>query len=77
VDGYMFFRKIINSGLLSSLVDLPDELQNTDVELLILPMNQTNFSSKKDFNPKEFTGSLKVEDPLAEAKILRDEWNRI
>ncbi|GFN29783.1 hypothetical protein [Paenibacillus xylaniclasticus] len=35
-----FVRKITNSDALKHIVDLPEELQNQDVELIILPIRE-------------------------------------
>lgn len=45
-----FVRKVTNSDALKHIVDLPESLQNQDVELIILPLN--NDSSMKQVLPR-------------------------
>jgi hypothetical protein len=68
-------RKIINSNVLKHLFNLPPELRNRKVEVLILPADE-QVSRNNSFNPEEYAGVLKVEDAAAVAKSIRDEWER-
>lgn len=65
-----FVRKITNSDTLKHIVDLPESLQNQDVELIILPLN--NDSLVKQVPPRTYSarGSLRQ---YANPDLLRHE----
>ena len=68
-------REIINSNALKNVFNLPPELRNRTVEVLILPADE-QFSSKRTFKPEDYTGVLKLEDAAAAARSIREEWER-
>ena len=43
-DSMSFVRKITNSDVLADIIDLPKELKNKKVEIIILPYENTNNS---------------------------------
>lgn len=71
-----FARKTINSNMLSEIMELPVELQNKKVEILIFPVSEKE-KTKKIFNPREFIGLLKLDDPKKDVKEIRSDWERI
>jgi hypothetical protein len=64
---------------LESVVDIPTELRNQKVEVLILPLPEKQGKKKKEFNPDDYEGILNIdaEDIEKEIKSMRDEWERI
>lgn len=68
-------RQIINSNSLKNIFNLPLELRNRNVEVLILPADDQP-ATKSAFAPEEFAGVLKLDDATAAARIIRDEWER-
>ncbi len=69
-----FIRKVTNSDALKNIVDLPDDLRNQDVELIILPIDDP-FSSKQ-FPRVEPTarGALKQYANLDLLQLEQDAW---
>jgi hypothetical protein len=74
-----FIRTIVESNRLESVVDIPTELRNQKVEVLILPLPEKQGKKKKEFNPDDYEGILNIdaEDIEKEIKSMRDEWERI
>jgi len=77
-----YLRKIINSEDIETLFDLPEELRNKKLEVLILPIEEEKEAAVEDedeFNPDDFRGVLnKNEDELKEElEVLRNEWDRL
>ena len=77
-----YLRKIINSEDIETLFDLPEELRNKKLEVLILPIEEEKEAAVEDegeFNPDDFRGVLnKNEDDLKEElEVLRNEWDRL
>ena len=77
-----YLRKIINSEDIETLFDLPEELRNKKLEVLILPIEEEKEAAVEDedeFNPDDFIGVLnKNEDELKEElEVLRNEWDRL
>jgi hypothetical protein len=68
-------REIINSNVLKNLFNLPPELRDRTVEVLILPADE-QLPSRGTFKPEEYSGVLKLEDAAAAARSLREEWER-
>ena len=75
-----YLRKIINSEDIETLFDLPEELRNKKLEVLILPIEEEkDVAIKDEFNPDDFRGILnKNEDKLKEElEVMRNEWDRL
>jgi len=70
-----FLRKIIHSDSLEHVISLPQELKHKKVELLIFPVEEEK--NMNVLNPEEYFGVLNIKNPLEEAKLLRDEWERL
>jgi hypothetical protein len=51
-----YIRKITNSDELSKIIDIPEDLKNKKVEVIILPYDENN---NKKTNKKSLQGSLK------------------
>jgi predicted metalloenzyme YecM len=74
-----FVRAIVESSQLESVIDIPVEFKDQKVEVLILPLPREKKKEKKEFNPDDFIGILKMdsEEIEKEIKSMRDEWERI
>ena len=74
-----YIRKITNSEELSKIIDLPDDLKNKKVEVIILPYEE-NTKTKKSH--KSLQGSLKKyknqelinEENTAWEKMVKDKY---
>jgi hypothetical protein len=75
-----FVRTIVESNRLETIVDIPEELKDQKVEVLILPFpaDQPKKKNKKGFNPDDFEGILNIDPGVIEEEIkrMRDEWER-
>lgn len=74
-------RTVVESNRLETIVEIPEELKNQRVELLIMPLLEAPPippHKKKTFNPDEYVGLLDMDeqDIENELKSLRDEWER-
>ena len=67
-------RKIVENSTGSVTIELPDELRNRKIEIVILPFEEeTKAPVKYDFS--DLVGKLKWQgDAIAEQRRLRDEW---
>ncbi|MFS0725239.1 hypothetical protein [Paenibacillus sp. 1P07SE] len=54
-----FVRKVTNSDALKHIVDLPESLRNTDVELIILPLGDSSTHKSQTPGMPTAKGSLK------------------
>jgi hypothetical protein len=71
-----FVRKITNSDALKHIVDLPEELQNQDVELIILPIGEPS-PSKQSIPPSPTArGALKQYANLDLIPFEQDAWEK-
>lgn len=73
-----FVRKIIDSTMLENIVEIPVELKNKKIEMLLLPLNSNKSEIKKSFDPRKFRGAAKIDEEILNKQIkdLRDEWQR-
>ena len=73
-----FVRKIMDSSLIEDVINLPEELRNRKVEILVLPLEaiQVKDGKRNIFNPENFAGTLKIEEPEKEIESIRNEWER-
>lgn len=71
-----FVRKITNSDALKHIVDLPEDLRNQDVELIILPIGDP--SPFKQAIPRSTTarGALKQYANLDLIQYEQDAWEK-
>jgi hypothetical protein len=53
-----FIRKVANSNILVDVIDLPENLRNREVEILIFPFENKNTNERIDRNPKSAKGLL-------------------
>ena len=75
-----FVRTIVESSRLGQVIDIPKELRNRKVEVLILPIPDEERQKKREtFNPDDFEGilHLDVKEIDKEIQNMRDEWERI
>ena len=72
-----YLRKIINSKDIESIVELPEELKNKKVELLILPVSEDEENESK-FDPEEYCGLLNLEEEKIKEGLseIRSDWKR-
>lgn len=54
-----FVRKVIHSNMLEHIVDLPEDLRNQDVELIILPLRNPISNQASAVGPPSARGALK------------------
>ena len=67
-------RKIVESSQLEKIIELPAEMRNTKVELII-----RSFNEKKEIEtsePKRFRGLLNVENVQEQIEQIRNDWER-
>ena len=75
-----YIRKIMNSDEVENLLDLPEQLKNKKLEVLILPVEEeVGSDDDKEFNPADYRGILdKDEEELKkEFDRMRKEWERL
>lgn len=53
-----FVRTIANSNILVNVLDIPEELRNKKVEIIILPYDNSDNLNLKDHNKKRMFGTL-------------------
>jgi len=69
-------RKIIDNSSNPLTIQLPKEYENTKLEVIVMKLDETQVSAKKNYDFSDLTGQLEWKgDALAEQKKLRDEWN--
>ena len=66
-----FVRKIVNSDVLMSILDLPEELKSRRVEIIVLPFDE-NSTQKQSDKSKSLMGALKE---YANPDLLETEKN--
>ncbi|MDF2923169.1 MAG: hypothetical protein K0R57_2083 [Paenibacillaceae bacterium] len=71
-----FIRKVTNSDALKHIVDLPESLQNQDVELIILPLGD-QFPGQQ-LTPASFAarGALKKYANINLVQYEQDAWEK-
>ena len=68
-------RKLINNATNPLTIELPEEYHNIKVEVIVLPLHDTE-EPKKKYDFSQFVGKLQWEgDAVAEPRKLRDEWD--
>ena len=74
-----FVRKIINSELLEDVIEIPVELKNKKLELLLFPVDTEEPKSKEKFDPREFRGVTNIDEETLNRQIksIREEWDRL
>lgn len=53
-----FVRKVANSEILVSVIDIPESLRNRKVEILIFPYEEANVQNDKEHETKRVRGLL-------------------
>lgn len=69
-----FIRKVTNSDALKNIVDLPDDLRNQDVELIILPIDDPFSSKQLPRVEPTARGALKQYANLDLLQLEQDAW---
>lgn len=53
-----FIRKVANSNILAGVIDMPENLRNREVEILIFPLENIKREDSIDRKPKSARGLL-------------------
>ena len=53
-----FVRKVANSNILANIIDIPENLKNRKVEILIFPYKNEHIEASADQKPKKARGLL-------------------
>ena len=67
-------REILDSSVFKNIIFLPEDFKNRKVEVIILPVESNN-EQKNAFNPKDFIGTLNIDNVEDVIKNIRNEWN--
>jgi hypothetical protein len=68
-------RKIFQNISTPLTIELPEEYKNTDVEVIVWPLNKDEEQTKKKYDFSDLFGKLEWDgDAVAEQRKLRDEW---
>ena len=67
-------RKIVESNQLAQIIELPAEMKNTKVELIIRPLIEKK--EIETFDPKRFRGILNIENVEEQIEQIRNDWVR-
>ncbi|MBA9087193.1 nitroreductase [Fontibacillus solani] len=71
-----FVRKITNSDALKHIVDLPENLRNQDVELIILPIGDPSLFKQATPSSPTARGALKQYANLDLIQYEQDAWEK-
>jgi len=74
VSSVAIVRKVVEGSQLAQIIELPAEMKNTKVELIIRP-----FIEKKEietFDPKRFRGILNIKNVEEQIEQIRNDWVR-
>lgn len=71
-----FVRKITHSDMLKHIVDLPESLQNQDVELIILPIDNPASTLMPAMNSTSARGLLKKFANVDLISFEQDAWKK-
>jgi len=71
-----FVRKITNSDALKHIVDLPEDLQNQDVELIILPIGDSSLFKRSIPSSHTARGALKQYANLDLIQFEQGAWEK-
>ncbi len=71
-----FIRKILNSKDLANIIDLPLEMKDTTVEVLVLPVSETKFATHETFDKFENILGISPEESAREINSIRSELER-
>lgn len=66
-----FVRKIVDSQMLENIVEIPMELKNRKIEMLLLPVEQEESEKKARFDPRKFRGVTNIPEDIL-AKQIRE-----
>ncbi|MGG4143887.1 hypothetical protein ABEW34_12205 [Paenibacillus algorifonticola] len=71
-----FVRKITNSDALKHIVDLPEDLQNQDVEIIILPIGDSSLFKHPTTSSHTARGALKQYANWDLIQYEQDAWEK-
>ncbi|MNB90160.1 hypothetical protein D3C75_372130 [compost metagenome] len=71
-----FVRKVTHSDTLKHIVDLPENLQNQDVELIILPIEKPASNPMSTISPPSARGALKKFANVDFVQFEKDAWKK-
>ncbi|KUO73690.1 MAG: hypothetical protein APF81_01935 [Desulfosporosinus sp. BRH_c37] len=71
-----FIRKVANSNILADVIDLPENLRNREVEILIFPLENRNTKESKDRKPKSARGLLEKYKNVDLKNLENGAWAR-
>jgi len=71
-----FIRTITNSSLLGNIIDLPPELRNRQVEILILPVEDEIKPQRLPAKERKSKGALKKYKNPALVKLEKTAWKK-
>ena len=67
-------RKIVESNQLTKIIELPAEMKNTKVELIVRPLIEKK--GIETFDPKMFRGLLNIDNIQEQIEQIRNDWER-
>ena len=68
----LYAHKSINANKLKDLIELPIELNNKEVEILLIPIEN---DKNRKFDPKKYIGVLHSDDIEKDIESIRNEWD--
>ncbi|MBF7084505.1 hypothetical protein IT084_16265 [Desulfallas sp. Bu1-1] len=69
-----FVRKVANSNILASVIDIPESLRNKKVEILIFPYENEHVEANMDQKPKRARGLLEKYKNKDLQALENDAW---
>jgi len=71
-----FIRKVANSNILANVIDLPENLRNREVEILIFPLENRNTKDRIDWKPKSAKGILEKYKSMDLQNLENGAWGK-
>ncbi|MCG7335930.1 hypothetical protein MHZ95_11620 [Sporosarcina sp. ACRSM] len=71
-----FYRKVANSDILKKVIDLPESLQNKEVEILIFPYEDNKDEEKVSEKKKSARGVLEKYKDIDLLKQENGAWSK-
>ena len=70
-------REIVDLDKLEHIINIPKNFNYSKVEILILPIEETNLQARETFVPEKFYGVSSINNLSSAIQEMRDEWDRI
>lgn len=67
-------RKVVEGSQLAQIIELPAEMKNTKVELIVRPLIEKK--GIETFDPKMFRGLLNIDNIQEQIEQIRNDWVR-